>query len=433
MAMRRVWFALVLCVLVSTTARAEVLVRWDQDQLPPPESLGVSSIVLPASNAALVKTAIALGYRVYLEVEAKPAAASSPNGAVSGLVVKGSPSAARIAQIRLQYGVPRGRVVAVNEFGKWPHIRTNWVTKNKDVLQVTGRSAQPWIENNAALVRILRAANPSAAPFLTYRWQPITLSDVDEGPSLDDYLVAIAEAGSFGADLILPLHERFARRLVLGEPDARRDWTEIRRYIEFYSWDLPGRYRPLAAIGVVAPEPMQHFEALNLLARHNQGFHIIAPSAVTASALDGLRLVIVFDPIPASASTVVDEFARKGGLVHRVSKPVTDPNAFALEMRRLVGSGHRIIDIWNGITVLAAPFRSPDGTAMMVSVLNYAHEDQPVQLRVPGTYAVIQYESPETPATLIAPRHRDGFTEFVLPAVRVGGRTFLSQQESRTP
>ena len=56
---------------------------------------------------------------------------------------------------------------------------------------------------------------------LTYPWTPSTLSETDEGPALENYLLAIAEAGSFGADLVLPLHERFGRRLLLGQPQAR--------------------------------------------------------------------------------------------------------------------------------------------------------------------------------------------------------------------
>ena len=139
--------------------------------------------------------------------------------------------------------------------------------------------------------------------------------------------------------------------------------------------------------------------------------------------------MIVLDP--AADATVLDAFARTGGAVHRVQKPIADPNAFALEMRRLLGASNRTIDIWNGITVLAAPYRSQDGTAVMVSVLNYAHQELPVQVRVPGTYSVVHYESPEAPAALVPPQHRGGFTEFVLPALRVGGRVFLSQQRSQ--
>ena len=63
---------------------------------------------------------------------------------------------------------------------------------------------------------------------------------------------------------------------------------------------------------------------------------------------------------------------------------------------------------------------------MLVSVLNYAHQPLPVQLRIAGTFTLVQYESPEESSTLLPYQHRDGFTEVVVPALRSGGRLFLS-------
>ena len=84
---------------------------------------------------------------------------------------------------------------------------------------------------------------------------------------------------------MLPIHERFQRNLLLGKPEARRWWKEIRSYIDFYSWNLPNRYRPLANIAIVAADPMASFEVMNLLARHNLPFEIIAPERLRAPCL----------------------------------------------------------------------------------------------------------------------------------------------------
>jgi hypothetical protein len=399
---RSVFVVFALLVCSSQPIFAEVFVRWDLAQVPSQQSLGISSIVVRGANAAAMKAARARGYKVYVEMDsAKPAAV--PAGGASSDVIVPKPGA------------------------KWPHVRTNWVTKNKDVLQVTGRSAQPWIENNAALVRILRAGARNATPVLTYDWQPVTLSDVDEGPSLDDYLVAIAESGSFGGDLVLPLHERFQKRLLAGEPEARAEWKEIKRYLEFYSWDLPNRYTPIANVGVVAAQPMVWFEAMNLMARHNLPFVVIPPDKITAADLERLKLVIVLDKPVGSPLAALDAYAHNGGKVRTVDKALTDPNAFALEMRKLVGADDRVIDIWNGITVLTAPYEAPEGGTVLVTALNYAHQPLPVQLRVKGTFTLVRYESPEDGISLLSPQHRNGFTEFVLPSLRVGGRVFLGQ------
>ena len=463
---QRALTSLLLVAAVSASAQAETLVRWDRERIPSPESLGLATLVVPAANAAAVRNALAHGYRLYLEVDASALIGFiPPRAGVAGVVVKGAVSPARLRQVRQRLQLRGIRVIALEERAKWPHIRTNWVTKNGEVLQVTGRSAQPWIENNAALLRILRATASAPAPVLTYAWEPNTISERDEGPSLDDYLVAIAEAGSFGGDLVLSLHERFQKDLLLGKPQARAEWNQIRRYMDFYSWNLSSAYEPIANIGVVTADPIQWFEVMNLLLRHNLPFQRIAPAALPLRAAHPFKLLIVLDPPDTARLEFLEEFARQGGTVvlpgpspesralprrraqreagvktdERVSyrfgegrvvevmKGISDPDTFALEMRQMLGPDHRVIDIWNGITVLTAPHQELHGSTVLVTALNYAHDPLPVQLRVPGTFSLVQYESPEEPAALLPHQHRNGYTEFVVPALHIGGRVFLTR------
>jgi hypothetical protein len=352
--------------------------------------------------------------------------------------------------------------------GKWPHIRTNWVTRNKDVFQVTNRSSQPWLENNAALVRIAmaRMEHPTSPVLLTYSWQPVTVSDLERGPRLENYLVAMAEAGSLGADLVLPLDRRFQEMLVMGDPDARSDWEEIKAFVSFYAWNVPFRHQPLANVAVVTADPSGAFEVMNLLARHNLPFVPIAPRALASRDLDEIGLVIVLDDLDERDLQRVQAFATGGGTVlvagtaavkpgsgaalpwhgspavksdRRVSYTVgkgrviesqdapVDPNTFALEMRQLLGSERRTVDIWNGITVLVAPFARYSGDGLLLTALNYAAQPLPIQVRVRGTFTEVQYEAPGQPAMLLPFEHRDGSTEFVLPALRVGARIFLKR------
>jgi hypothetical protein len=452
-------------LFLSATVKAEVLVRWNQDQVPAPESLGISKLVIPAAQTAAVQNALRQGYRVYLEVEGPALAGFTPPAeGLAGVLVKGNVADQQLVQLRQRLKSPGDRVSVVEERGKWPYIRSNSVTRRNDVLQVSSRSAQPWIESNAALIRMVRAADRQTSPMLTYSWKPISPADADEGPGLEDYLVAVAEAGSFGADLLLPLHDRFQKSLLLGKPEARADWDHIRRYMHFYSWNLPVRYEPVANVGVVTAEPMRSFEVMNLLARHNLPFDVVAPGQLTARSLSVFDLLIVLDEPQTGQIGTLAEFARNGGTlvlvgggrgpavnerpwrsgtslvktdaravyrfgqgrVIEVLKGIGDPNTFALEMRQVLGRDHRLIDIWNGITVLAAPFREPDGGTILVAALNYAHQLLPVQLRIRGTFSVVRYESPDEPAALLPHEHRDGCTEFVLPALHIGGRVFLS-------
>jgi hypothetical protein len=394
--------AILAFLCLGASLQADVLVRWDQAEIPSSISLGISRVVIAGGNRKAVESAASQGYDVYVE----------------------QPSGAEIRQLEAQATSPK--TLAVDSRGKWPHIRSNVVTERNSVLQVTGRSAQPWIETNAALLRIMRAAPAGDAPLLTYRWRGQSPSGVEANPAPEDYLVAIAEAGSFGGNLLLPLDAPFQRNLLLGHPQARAAWSDIRRYIEFYSWDLPGRYRPLANIGVVTTEPMKWFEVLNLLARHNLPFDVIAPASLSSQGVRPFKLLVVLDP--GSQADVLTEFERNGGIVI-TPKKVADPNAFALEVRQKLGRQHRVIDIWNGMTVVAAPYEAPDGDGVLVTAVNYSRQPLPVQLRVHGTFSLVHYESPEEPAALLPYEHREGYTEFVIPALRIGGRVFLSGRE----
>ena len=457
--MRPAAFALFLCF--AATAQAEILIRWDQDQLPSPTSLGISTVVVPAGNTAAVQDALRQGYRLFLEGDASSlAGVSFPPQRLAGVVLRGNASPLQRRQLRQRLGSPGARVLDLEDRGKWPHIRSNWVTRNKDVLQVSARSAQPWLENNAALLRIGRAADSASPRVVSYVWTPITLSDIDEGPAVENYLVAIAETGSFGRDLLLPLHQRFQTELLLGVPAARATWNEIRRYIEFYSWDLPGRYQPIANIAVVTGDPMQWYELMNLLVRHNLPFELVHAERVPGVDLSPFDLLIVPDAPKEPQIQTFSEFARKGGTVvftnargtlpWRNAAPVVqtderasyrigegqvvevlkgtgDPNTFALGVRQMLPPDRRVIEIWNGITVLAAPYQKPGGKSVLVTAVNYAHQLLPVQVRVRGTFSMVHYESPEQPLELLPYEHRDGYTEFVVPALRIGGRIFLSQ------
>jgi hypothetical protein len=311
-----------------------------------------------------------------------------------------------------------------------------------------------------------RTPAPASPVLLTYTWQPVTVSDLDRGPRLENYLVAIAEAGSFGADLLLPLHPRFEAALVAGDPDARADWDEIKRFVAFYAWNVPFEHQPLANVAVVTADPLRSFEVMNLLARHNLPFVSVAPATLASNDLAAIDLLIVLDDPDERGRQRVQAFASGGGTVliagttavksgsgtplpwhgspalkgdRRVSYTVgkgrviesqdapADPNTFALDMRQLLGSERRIVDIWNGITVLVAPYARRTGDGLLLTALNYAAQPLPIQLRVRGQFSEVQYETPGQPATLLPFEHRDGSTEFVLPALRIGARIFLTR------
>ncbi|HEV3484604.1 MAG TPA: hypothetical protein VG106_04295, partial [Vicinamibacterales bacterium] len=217
-----------------------------------------------------------------------------------------------------------------------------------------------------------------------------------------------------------------------------------RRYLDFYAGQPTRLYTPMADVGIVTSTPMLWVEVLDLLTRHNLSFTVVEPSQIAAQTGGPLETLVVLDQPDAAQAKLLAAYERAGGSVilalpspaekgphavdlqARVIERGADPNRFALALRRLLGPERRVLDIWNGITVLATPYAAPGEEAVLVTLVNYAYQPLPVQLRVRGTFARVQYESPEEPAMLLPHEHRDGRTEFVVPAVRVGGRIFLS-------
>jgi hypothetical protein len=162
--------------------------------------------------------------------------------------------------------------------------------------------------------------------------------------------------------------------------------------------------------------------------RHNLPFAVVPPAQLTAKALAGIDLIIVLDALDEHAKQQITQYTAAGNarVVERGEVPA-DPNTFALEMRQLLGAERRVVDIWNGITVLVAPYSRPADGDVVLTVVNYAAQPLPIQLRVRGTYSHVQYEVPGQPAVLVPFEVRNGGTEFVLPALRVGGRVFLNR------
>jgi hypothetical protein len=216
---------------------------------------------------------------------------------------------------------------------------------------------------------------------------------------------------------------------------------------------------------------MLNYEILNLLARHNLPFRMIEPAAAKQPG-PGLDVLLALEDTTPADAAALSRFAQDGGTavalrpvgelpwrgaapetktelratfrhgkgrIIEVLAPVSDPDAFALEIRQALGPERRLLDIWNGITVLTAMFREPaadeggrtqagtgEGDTVLLTLVNYAAQPLPVQLRVKGTFSQVHYESPDEPPVLLPFEHRNGFTELVLPALRVGARIFFT-------
>ena len=116
------------------------------------------------------------------------------------------------------------------------------------------------------------------------------------------------------------------------------------------------------------------------------------------------------------------------GRVIELSEPVPDPETFAQDIRRLMRKQEALISLWNALTTIAIPYRAPHAGMTMLELVNYAQEPLRVQVRVKGSFHSIRYETPERGCCeSLAPALRDGFTEFVVPELRIGGRVQLKE------
>jgi hypothetical protein len=82
------------------------------------------------------------------------------------------------------------------------------------------------------------------------------------------------------------------------------------------------------------------------------------------------------------------------------------------------------------LTTIAVPYREHGGMVKILEFVNYAEEPLRVQVQVKGSFASIRYETPEHKCceSLIPIKH-NGFTEFVIPELRIAGRIHLDANQ----
>jgi hypothetical protein len=464
----RVW----VFVLVSTFAWSNVFVHWTSSALPPAKELGFNDLVLTWNDSfsEQAKTARRQGYQVYVEVPLQQAAAAAESGAsnLDGiiLIVRQSDRTELEESLPgLRAAHPKLRFVVLNPDGKRPQMRVSLVIKRGSVLEVSSPTAQPWIDTNLALVKTEQRSHQGQVPVYTFSWEGSS-EPGQQQPALTtvDYSLAVAEAGAFHADFILKLDERLQKGLSEHDPEAWALWNQVRSYANFYSHTAEPGIEAAATLAVVVDNLDPTDEVLNLLARHNLPFAVLLPSDLESGDLEGFDVIVVFAKPDERTSKRIANLATKGktvvlvdahgsypwqsrdavrlnehavsyafgkGKVLELSEPVIDPETFAQDIRRLLGKEDVLMSLWNGLTTIAVPYREHGGTLKVLEFVNYADEPLSVQVQVKGSFASIRYETPERKCCeSLVPIKHDGFTEFVLPELRIAGRVHLDASQT---
>jgi hypothetical protein len=442
-----------------------MFLRWTYKDVPPAKTLGVNDLAVSWDEGALplVEAASKQGYQVYLEATPQQAFAAAEAGKniAAGILLKGSPSErtevdGALKTLRPLY--PKLTLLVLNPAGKQPQMRGTLVLNRNGILEVSSPTAQPWLDTNLALVRIEQALRPGQVPLYSFQWELTDSLQKLQGPNVEDYLLATAEAGAFHADLVLTLHENLQKALAQNDPEGINLWKQMQRYLEFYSRRIPP-VEPAANIGVLAGDYIKSYEPVNLLARHNIPFRILRTSELTAVRLKEFDMLVVLATAMQQNVKLITDFATRGGIailvdlsgsypwqsakriqtgdhwvayvvgkgrIIELTEAVPDPETFAQDIRRLMDKQKVLISLWNALTTVAVPYREPHSGATMLELVNYAEEPLRVQVQVKGSFQSIRYETPERGCCeSITPVQRNGFTEFVLPDLRIGGRVYL--------
>ncbi len=443
-----------------------MFIRWTYPDVPPAKILGLNDLVISWNDGApfLLESAHKQGYHVYLEATPQQASAAAEAGKniAAGVLLKISPSEqtdvdASLQTLRSLY--PKLTFLVLNP-GKQPQMRGTLVLNKNGILEVSSPTAQPWLDTNLALVRIEQALHPRQVPLYSFEWELTDSLQKAQGPHVEDYLLAVAEAAAFHADLVLSLHENLQKALAQNDADGMNLWKQMQGYLEFYSRSKEP-VEPAGNIGVPAGDYKKSYEPINLLARHNIPFRILRPTDLAADRLKEFDMLVVLASPPQNIKSITDFAARGGtailvdlpgpypwqssrrvqsgdhwvayavgkGRVIELSEPVPDPETFAQDLRRLIDKQKVLISLWNALTTVAVPYRKPHDGVTMLELINYAEDPLRVQVRVKGSFHSIRYATPERGCCeSLTPVQHDGFTEFVIPALRIGGRVHLKER-----
>jgi hypothetical protein len=449
-----------------------VFVHWTNAALPRPDALGFSDLVISATSetSPLLEAARKKGYKVYLEVplpEAEDAALKAEKNSLAGIILNVGPSHGTelVKSLpALDSAHPKLKFLVLESGGKQPQMRGTLVIRRNAVLEVSSPTAQPWIDTNLALVKVEQRSHTEQTPLYSFSWESPD-SEQQPAPTATDYSLAIAEAGAFHADLVLEVDERLQKALANQDPKALELWKQVRSYADFYSHPSRAGLGHAANVAVVFDDLDPTDETLNLLARHNIPFKVFRRADLKPEALSGFDVAVMFAKPDRETSERITDLASQGkivvmvdaqgsypwqkgdpvrltenavsyavekGRVIELSEPVTDPETFAQDIRRLLGNQNMLVSVWNGLTTIAVPYGDRSAETKRIEFINYATDPIQLQVKVKGEFSTIRFESPgHECCTILEPVKRKGFTEFVIPELRVAGRVYLGENDQR--
>jgi hypothetical protein len=276
-----------------------------------------------------------------------------------------------------------------------------------------GNSAGPtgnaWVDSNGWRIRLAQERAPGRAVWLTY--SPPARSEIPA----EAYVMAVADAATYGARWVISLDETLATGLAQGSPRSIEVWKRLTAAAGFFERHAEwGSFPAVANLGVLSAfsGPNEAFagEVLNLASRRHQLYRVLLAERARSDSYDGLSAIIYADRVlpedavqkklspyvegggllvgPPALRAMVPQAAKLGevyprynlyrfgkGRIAIADKEPTDPYLLASDTQLILSRRHDPLRVWNGGSMNIHVTASPDGSRTLVQVLNYSLRD----------------------------------------------------------
>ncbi len=328
--------------------------------------------------------------------------------------------------------------------GVWPDVQS--ARERRQDTAESGPTGAPWVNSNAWVYRLAQALEPDKTVWLTY--PPPAKSEV---VPMDSFPRPVAEAGAYGGQWVIDLHESLRLGLERGDDAAVKAWRDIvallefaRKHREWRSWE------PVAVLAVVSDfqgeNELLSREFLNLAPRRDLAYRIVEKSRVPETSFEKYKAALVIDVAPPEGELreKLLAFAAGGGLliwpprpagtapaesklgydIYRHGKgriavpkePWFDPYLLVGEVHLLLSHRQDVVRIWNGGTMNSHYVASHDGKRGVVHLVNYSDRQrlETVTLGFADDYRSARVFSADGTTTVGTVRRRLG-TEVPVP------------------
>lgn len=297
--------------------------------------------------------------------------------------------------------------------GAWPRVLP---AKEEDTA-LAGVTGGPWVDSNAAVIRLAQTKEPGRQVWLTY--SPPGPQDI---VPVEEYVRPIAEAEAYGARWVIALDGPFAQGLSSKSERALGVWRQMMSVLRLFERRREWRaWQPVAALAVVSSfqggTGLIAEEFLNLAPRRHLAHRIVLASDAAAASFAPQKAILYLEAAPpeGDARSALLRFAENGGSVFaprgiiqakpveirqehaihahgrgRVITPLDtweDPFALARQVHLLLSIREDVVQVWNGGDMNSHYLSSPDGRRAVVHLVPYASgHTQPVTIGLRTPY-----------------------------------------------